>query len=1068
MPAQRLPRSSALRLHPRSWVPWLLLAAGLLVTALVASWAHTQAQFRLRRHFDLLATERVQALQQRLHDLEHLLMSSRAAAQAAPDAPQRLLRAQAAALLPQHAAPGLVALGWLQPDADGLRVLDWDSGARATDTRPGGLLALLPPGARLTLDLVRTTERPHLSPPLPGSEPPLRLLSMPLRGGEAGAPLLAIAVQLDRLLPSAPAGDAEMLRLRWGLTPADSPASDGGLRRHHRLLLTDADLLLEVQATPALLALQERASSVMLALAGAALSLLLAQAARRERPRPAAPPPPLPAPQPLAAPEPPTSASPPAALPPPDVATLLQSLPLAAFITREPDAAPIRNAALDALLRRVGHGEPAQAATVLAQAGALFAPLDEAASRLPQPLCLRNASGAALHFLVHRSAHPTAPGQAQGWLHVLVDISELKQAQQAVEEARYAAEAGNRAKSADLRTLGQALRPPLSALVAASERLLDGDPLAGEPQAAQRIASSARGLLALTDGLIDVARLEAGEQRLHTAPFEPAALLRQVCDSLTPDAVQHGVLLVADIDPAFPAWWLGDGPRWRRLLEHLLAHALQQHSVRAGQRRCLTLTLALRHGQIGLSLQSGSLERRTDSLDLRLVDRLVRQMRGRLQTHEAADGSRRLSVELPLPSTFAPDIGGDASATVPDPAHITPPSAALWIEPVLLRLVPRLGAWLQDAGAVVRVSSDATDLQLLLAPVGSEPPASPLARRQLCIGIGGARPQVGASGRMHLGSLRRETLLAAISAALAAPDDALPATPARAEPLASGTVPRPTVLVAEDDAINQRVIAKQLALLGYPFELASDGEEALARWRETRHRLVLSDLHMPRLDGLGLVRALRAEEERSDDARRTRVLAVTANALRGEDRKALAAGFDAYLIKPIALQTLGDALAQWTALTAHPASPETAAGPAEAFLDADALTRLVGDDPKLAHELRRSFRDVLDAQADELIQAMRADDRAQLAALAHKLKSSAASVGATALARLCARLEQLRSGDDSAWLSTQHAQFARVVAATAAALDSSLVDAPFARPPSLPSGTPTKGPSDELHDPPGL
>jgi len=116
------------------------------------------------------------------------------------------------------------------------------------------------------------------------------------------------------------------------------------------------------------------------------------------------------------------------------------------------------------------------------------------------------------------------------------------------------------------------------------------------------------------------------------------------------------------------------------------------------------------------------------------------------------------------------------------------------------------------------------------------------------------------------------------------------------------------VLVAEDDHLNQKVILQQLGLLGYAGEIASDGAEALALWRGGSYAMLLSDLHMPHMDGYDLVAAIRREEPKGVHLP---VIALTANALRGEAERALAAGMDGYLTKPVPLATLRGVLEQW-------------------------------------------------------------------------------------------------------------------------------------------------------------
>ena len=124
------------------------------------------------------------------------------------------------------------------------------------------------------------------------------------------------------------------------------------------------------------------------------------------------------------------------------------------------------------------------------------------------------------------------------------------------------------------------------------------------------------------------------------------------------------------------------------------------------------------------------------------------------------------------------------------------------------------------------------------------------------------------------------------------------------------------ILVAEDNDLNQKVIEKQLALLGHSADVAVNGAEALERWRHGNYALLLTDLHMPLMDGYKLTARIRAEEATraaSSDAPTMRlpILALTANALHGEAERCLSIGMDDYLTKPLQLDPLAAALKRW-------------------------------------------------------------------------------------------------------------------------------------------------------------
>jgi CheY-like chemotaxis protein len=124
-----------------------------------------------------------------------------------------------------------------------------------------------------------------------------------------------------------------------------------------------------------------------------------------------------------------------------------------------------------------------------------------------------------------------------------------------------------------------------------------------------------------------------------------------------------------------------------------------------------------------------------------------------------------------------------------------------------------------------------------------------------------------------------------------------------------GTASRhPLILLAEDNEINREVMLEQLRLLGYAADMAQDGEQALALWRSGRYGLLLTDCHMPRLDGFELTATIRRDEAGASHAP---IIAVTANAMQGEAQRCLDGGMDDYLAKPLRLAELERMLLKW-------------------------------------------------------------------------------------------------------------------------------------------------------------
>ena len=117
------------------------------------------------------------------------------------------------------------------------------------------------------------------------------------------------------------------------------------------------------------------------------------------------------------------------------------------------------------------------------------------------------------------------------------------------------------------------------------------------------------------------------------------------------------------------------------------------------------------------------------------------------------------------------------------------------------------------------------------------------------------------------------------------------------------------ILIVEDNPVNQKLIAFLLARAGYTYDVAENGLVALERLRASPYRLVLMDMMMPVMNGFDAVRAIRAD----NTLRHLPVIALTANALKGEDEKCRAAGCDAYIAKPYSKEQVLKAIAKYLA-----------------------------------------------------------------------------------------------------------------------------------------------------------
>ena len=223
------------------------------------------------------------------------------------------------------------------------------------------------------------------------------------------------------------------------------------------------------------------------------------------------------------------------------------------------------------------------------------------------------------------------------------------------------------------------------------------------------------------------------------------------------------------------------------------------------------------------------------------------------------------------------------------------------------------------------------------------------------------------------------------------------------------------ILVAEDDEVNQEVILRQLDLLGYVAEVAVDGREALRMWRDGSYALLLTDLHMPEMDGYELVRCVRDMER---DGERRPVLALTANALKGEAERARDAGVDDYLTKPMQLAILREALAKWM-----PAEPRrnlpggdegSRAGgiTGGSALDDAAISRSLGTDDGFRVRILGRFLESTPPVVRAMKVAGERGDHGEVAALSHRMKGTSRMVGALTLGEACEALERAAQKSD--------------------------------------------------------
>jgi signal transduction histidine kinase/CheY-like chemotaxis protein/HPt (histidine-containing phosphotransfer) domain-containing protein len=643
----------------------------------------------------------------------------------------------------------------------------------------------------------------------------------------------------------------------------------------------------------------------------------------------------------------------------------------------------------------------------------------------------------------------------------------LRMAQQAVERAlrdnhlaRAEAEDASRAKSIFLATMSHEIRTPMNGVLGMAELLSMGRLDAQQTQAVGTIRESAHALLRVIDDVLDFTKIEAGRLDIEHVPLVLDSLLESVVDSLEPIAHSRRVRLHLFVDPDCPPEVVGDAVRLRQVFTNLLANAIK-FSARDGdadpeRRGHVSLRVVpvasgglrawVNDDGIGMdaATQARLFEAFTQAdastarrfggsgLGLAITRRLINLMGGAIRVESEPGLGASFEVWLPLAAPAQEEATG---------THAQPLEG---VHCVLLRdgdlPVADITRWLQHAGADVTEAPDLDALRRCTAAMNKPVvlaahhdaavvhAASTSAQgevRLLLVSEGlQAVPQMLAADTLLLGRLRHGALLHALAVlvgrakAPTVPDpiadayapESLPDEPTVDDARRTGQL----VLVAEDDATNRLVIKRQLAMLGFAAEFADNGALALERWRQTDYALLLTDLHMPVMDGYALAAAVRADEAMQGRPRRP-VMALTANALKGEEQRAREAGFDEYLTKPITLEQLNNALRLWlptvvqSALLPRQARQRQAGAPrdpaASQPLQVGLLRRLVGDDRAFTLTLLRDYLADTRLHLPLLQRAVTEARLEEAKQLAHRIKGASRSVGTLVLADTCLGIE---------------------------------------------------------------